>query len=383
MTMLAPASVSDYRELARRKLPRVMFDYVDGGAFEEATLNANRDDLKKLTLKQKVLRDVSKLDTSVMLFGQRLELPIVLAPVGFAGMMARRAEAQAARAAEKAGIPFTLSTVGICPIEEVRKATTKPFWFQLYMMRDRGVVKEILARAAAANCGALVFTVDLPVLGTRYRDIRNGFGMKLSALSRMRLGWNVVRHPAWIRDVVVRGRPLTFGNLQGVVKDATSLGALLAWTTGALDPSVTWKDLEWVRSQWKGPLILKGVLDEEDAREAVAAGAEGIVVSNHGGRQLDAARSSIAVLPKIAEAVGTKTTILMDGGIRSGQDVTRALALGAKACMIGRAWVYGVAAKGEAGVTGVLETMKRELRTSMALIGKTRLSDIDASVVQT
>lgn len=380
--MLAPASVLDYRELALRRLPRVMFDYVDGGAFEEATLNANRDDLRRLSLKQKVLRDVSTIDTSVTLFGQRMELPLVLAPVGFAGMMARRAEAQAARAAEKAGIPFTLSTVGICPIEEVRRATAKPFWFQLYMMKDRGVVREIIARAAAANCGALVFTVDLPVLGTRYRDIRNGFGVKLSSIARMRLGWNVVRHPSWIYDVGIKGRPLTFGNLAGVVKDATSLGALLAWTTTALDPSVTWKDLEWVRGLWKGPLILKGVLDEDDAREAAAAGAEGIVVSNHGGRQLDAARSTISVLPKIAEAVGSKVTVLMDGGIRSGQDVTRALALGADACMIGRAWVYGVAAKGEAGVEGVLNTMKRELRTSMALIGKTRIADIDASVLQ-
>ena len=380
--MLAPASVLDYRELARRRLPRVMFDYVDGGAFEEATLNANRNDLQRLSLKQKVLRDVSTIDTSVTLFGQRMDLPMVLAPVGFAGMMARRAEAQAARAAEKAGIPFTLSTVGICPIEEVRRATAKPFWFQLYMMKDRGVVREIIARAAAANCGALVFTVDLPVLGTRYRDIRNGFGVKLSSIARMRLGWNVVRHPSWIYDVGIKGRPLTFGNLAGVVKDATSLGALLAWTTTALDPSVTWKDLEWVRGLWKGPLILKGVLDEDDAREAAAAGAEGIVVSNHGGRQLDAARSTISVLPKIAEAVGSKVTVLMDGGIRSGQDVTRALALGAKACMIGRAWVYGVAAKGEAGVESVLNTMKRELRTSMALIGKTRVEDIDASVLQ-
>jgi len=379
--MLAPASVLDYRELARRRLPRVMFDYVDGGAFEEATLNANRNDLQRLSLKQKVLRDVSAVDTSVTLFGQRMELPLVLAPIGFAGMMARRAEAQAARAAEKAGIPFTLSTVGICPIEEVRRATAKPFWFQLYMMKDRGVVREIIARAAAANCGALVFTVDLPVLGTRYRDIRNGFGVKLSPTARMRLGWNVARHPSWIYDVGIKGRPLTFGNLAGVVKDATSLGALLAWTTTALDPSVTWKDLEWVRGLWKGPLILKGVLDEDDAREAAAAGAEGIVVSNHGGRQLDAARSTISVLPKIAEAVGSKVTILMDGGIRSGQDVTRALALGADACMIGRAWVYGVAAKGEAGVEGVLNTMKRELRTSMALIGKTRIADIDASVL--
>jgi len=380
--MLAPASVSDYRELARRRLPRVMFDYVDGGAFEEATLNANRSDLQSLALKQKVLRDVSALDTSTTLFGQRMEMPLILAPVGFAGMMARRAEAQAARAAEKAGIPFTLSTVGICPIEEVRRATAKPFWFQLYMMRDRGVVREIIARAAAANCGALVFTVDLPVLGTRYRDIRNGFGVQLSSTSKLRMAWNFARHPAWIYDVGVKGRPLTFGNLHGVVKDATSLGALLAWTTKALDPSVTWKDLEWVRGLWKGPLILKGVLDEDDAREAVASGAEGIVVSNHGGRQLDAARSSISVLPKVAEAVGSKITVLMDGGIRSGQDVTRALALGAKACMIGRAWVYGVAARGEAGVTGVLETIKRELRTSMALIGKTRVADVDASVLQ-
>lgn len=380
--MLAPASISDYRELARRRLPRVMFDYVDGGSFDENTLQANRADLQKLTLKQKVLRDVSALDTGTSLFGQKLAMPIVLAPVGFAGMMARRAETQAARAAEKAGVPYTLSTVGICPIEEVRRATAAPFWFQLYMMRDRGVVKEILSRAQAANCGALVFTVDLPVLGTRYRDIRNGMGVQLSAISKLRMAANFASRPGWILDVGVRGQPLTFGNLAGVVKDAKSLGALLHWTSTALDPSVTWKDLEWIRSIWKGPLILKGVLDPEDAIEAVKTGADGLVVSNHGGRQLDAARSSISVLPKIVEAVGSKTTVLMDGGIRSGQDVARAVALGAKACMIGRAWVYGVAAKGEAGVTAVLETMKRELRTSMALVGKARIADMDASVVE-
>lgn len=380
--MLAPASVSDYRELARRRLPRSMFDYVDGGAFEETTLNANRADLQRLALKQKIMRDVSALDTSTELFGQKLSLPLVLAPIGFAGMMARRAEAQAALAAEKAGIPFTLSTVGICSIEEVRKATAKPFWFQLYMMKDRGVVREILARAAAANCGALVFTVDLPVLGTRYRDIRNGMGGRLSALSKLKFAWNFATHPGWAYDVGVRGQPLIFGNLRGVVADANSLGALLAWTTTALDPSITWKDLAWVRDLWKGPLILKGILDPDDAREAVKAGANGIVVSNHGGRQLDAAVSTISILPKIAEAVGDRTTVLMDGGIRSGQDLTRALALGAKACMIGRAWVYGVAARGGAGVEAVLQTMRRELRTSMALIGKTRIGDIDASVLQ-
>ena len=380
--MLVPASVSDFRELARKRLPRLMFDYVDGGAFDEATLNANRDDLRKLFLKQRVLRDVSTLDTSTTIFGQKLDLPLALAPVGFAGMMARRAEVQAARAAEKAGVPFTLSTVGICPIDEVKAGTTKPFWFQLYMMRDRGVVREIIARAAAANCSALLFTVDLPVLGTRYRDIRNGMGGQLSAIAQARLVANFAAHPRWIYDVGVRGRPLTFGNLAGVVKGANSLGALLHWTTTALDPSVTWKDLEWVRSLWKGPLVIKGVLDPDDARNAVASGAEGLIVSNHGGRQLDAARSSISLLPRIVDAVGTKTTVLMDGGVRSGQDVTRALALGAKACLIGRAWVYGVAARGEAGVTAVLETIKRELRTSMALIGKSTIADIDGTVIQ-
>jgi L-lactate dehydrogenase (cytochrome) len=380
--MLTPASVSDYRELARRRLPRLLFDYVDGGAFEEATLRANRADLHQLALKQKVMCDVSALDTSTTLFGQHLSMPLILAPVGFAGMMARRAETQAARAAEKAAVPFTLSTVAICAIEEVRRAAAKPFWFQLYMMNDRGVVREILARAAAANCGALVFTVDLPVLGTRYRDIRNGMGQQLSLLSKIRLAGNFAAHPKWIYDVGMKGRPLNFGNLSGVVKGKSSLGAQLAWTSTEFDPSVTWKDLEWVRDLWKGPLILKGVLDADDARQAVKTGADGIVVSNHGGRQLDAASSTISALPAIADAVGSQTTILMDGGIRSGQDLARALALGAKACMIGRAWVYGVAAQGETGVTAVLETMRRELRTTMALIGKTRIGDIDASVLK-
>lgn len=380
--MLSPASVSDYRELARRRLPRLMFDYVDGGAFEEATLRANRTDLQRMTLKQKVLRDVSTLDTSTTLFGLTLSLPVILAPIGFAGMMARRAEVQAVLAAEKAGVPFTLSTVGICSIEEVRRTASEPFWFQLYMMKDRGVVGEILARAAAANCGALVFTVDLPVLGTRYRDIRNGMGARLSALAKLKLAWDFAAHPMWAYDVGMRGRPHMFGTLGSVLKEANSLGALLAWTTTALDPSVTWKDLEWIRGQWKGPLILKGVLDADDAREAVKTGADAIVVSNHGGRQLDAAASTISLLPKIVEAVGNETIVLMDGGIRSGQDLARALALGARACMIGRAWVYGVAARGETGVTAVIETMRRELRTTMALIGKTRVGDIDASVLQ-
>ena len=373
---------SDFRILAERRLPKVLFDYVDGGAFEETTLTANRTDIQRIALRQKVLRDVSSIDTSTTLFGQSLSLPLILAPVGFAGMMARRAEVQAARAAEKAGVPFTLSTVGICPIEEVRQATAAPFWFQLYMMKDRGVVREILARAEAAKCGALVFTVDLPVMGTRYRDIRNGMGAQLSNLSGLKMAWNFAAHPGWIYDVGIMGRPLAFGNLSGALKGRNTLSAGMAYSATTFDPSMTWKDLAWVRTIWKGPLILKGVLDPEDAREAVRTGADGIIVSNHGGRQLDAAASAISVLPRIADAVGHETTVLMDGGIRSGQDLTRALALGAKGCLAGRAWVYGVAAHGRSGVTAVIETIRRELRTTMALIGKTRIADIDASVVQ-
>lgn len=375
--MLVPASVSDYRTLAKKRLPRMIFDYIDGGAFEEETLRANTADLQKLALKQKVLHDVSKLDTSTEVFGQKLSMPLITAPIGLAGMMARRAETLGLRAAHKAGLQFTLSTVGICSIEEVKAAAEKPFWFQLYMMRDRGVVRELLQRAADAGCSALLFTVDLPVLGTRYRDIRNGMGQKLAGTARLRSAWNFATRSPWIYDVAMRGRPLVFGNLNNAVKG--SLTTQLAWTSTALDPSVTWKDLEWVREQWKGPLVLKGVLDPDDAREAVKTGADGIVVSNHGGRQLDAAASTISMLPKIVEAVGSQTTVLMDGGIRSGQDITRALALGAKACLIGRAWVYGVAARGERGVTAVIETMRRELRTSMALIGKKSIAEIDSS----
>jgi L-lactate dehydrogenase (cytochrome) len=380
--MLAPASVSDFRILAQQRLPKVLFDYVDGGAFEEATLSANRADLQRVVLRQKVLRDVSSIDTSTTLFGQSLSLPLILAPVGFGGMMARRAEVHAARAAEEAGVPFTLSTVAICSIEEVRRATAAPFWFQLYMMKDRGVVREILARAEAAKCGALVFTVDLPVMGTRYRDIRNGMGAQLSNLSGLKMAWNFAAHPGWIYDVGIMGRPLAFGNLSGALKGHNTLSAGMAYSATTFDPSVTWNDLAWVRTIWKGPLILKGVLDPEDAREAVRTGADGIIVSNHGGRQLDAAASAISVLPRIADAVGHETTVLMDGGIRSGQDLTRALALGAKGCLAGRAWVYGVAAQGRSGVTAVIETIRRELHTTMALIGKTRIADIDASVVQ-
>ncbi len=301
--MLAPASVLDYREIAERRLPRLLFGYVDGGSYDENTLRANQQAFARIRLKQRILRDVSSLDTRTSLFGRELSLPIALAPIGFAGMMARRAEVQAAQAAEEVGVPFTLSTVGICPIEEVKRGTSRPFWFQLYMMRDRGVVKAMLERAQGAGCEALVFTVDLPVLGKRYRDLRNGMGARLSLVGRARLALDFATHLRWAYDVGLRGRPLTFGNLESVT-NLRGLFELLRWTTTQIDPSVTWKDLEWVRRSWKGPLILKGVLEVEDARAAVSCGADGIVVSNHGGRQLDSAPASLEVLPGIAAAVG-------------------------------------------------------------------------------
>jgi len=379
--MLTPASVLDYREIAERRLPRLLFGYVDGGSYDENTLRANQQAFARTRLKQRILRDVSSLDTRTSLFGRELSLPIALAPVGFAGMMARRAEVQAARAAEEAGVPFTLSTVGICPIEEVKRGTSRPFWFQLYMMRDRGVVKAILERAQDAGCEVLVFTVDLPVLSKRYRDLRNGMGAPLSPLGRLRLGLDFATHLRWAYDVGLRGRPLTFGTLENVTK-LRGLSDLLRWTTTQIDPSVTWKDLEWVRRAWKGPLILKGVLDVEDARAAVSCDADGIVVSNHGGRQLDSAPASLEVLPAIAAAVGDRTEVLMDGGVRSGQDVAKALALGARACLVGRPWVYGVAAAGRRGVAAVIDTLAQELRATMALLGVTRVAQIDRSLLE-
>jgi L-lactate dehydrogenase (cytochrome) len=379
--MLAPASVLDHREIAERRLPRLLFGYVDGGSYDENTLRANQQAFARIRLKQRILRDVSSLDTRTSLFGRELSLPIALAPIGFAGMLARRAEVQAAQAAEQAGVPFTLSTVGICPLEEVKHATGRPFWFQLYMMRDRGVVRAMLERAQAAGCEVLVFTVDLPVLGKRYRDLRNGMGARLSPLGRLRFGLDFATHLRWAWDVGLRGRPLTFGNLENAT-GRHGLFELLQWTATQIDPSVTWKDLEWVRHFWKGPLILKGVLDVEDARAAVACGADGLVVSNHGGRQLDSAPASLEVLPAIAAAVGDRTEVLMDGGVRSGQDVAKALALGARACLVGRAWVYGVAAAGRRGVAAVIDTLAQEPRATMALLGVTRIAQIDRSLLE-
>jgi len=379
--MLAPASVSDYRELARRRLPQLMFDYVDGGSFDEATLLANRADLQKIPLKQKVLRDVSALDTSVSLFGQKLSLPIVLAPVGFAGMMARRAEVQAAKAAEKAGIPFTLSTVGICPIEEVRRATSQPFWFQLYMIRDRGFMRELLQEAVELTCSALVFTVDMPVPGSRYRDYRSGLAGAPGLTGALRRVGQAVVKPAWAWDVGVMGRPHALGNVARKLGDKTGIEDFFAWMRENFDSSIAWRDLDFIRSEWRGPLVIKGLLDPADAKEAAAIGADGIVVSNHGGRQLDGVLSTARALPAIVDAVGDRLTVLADGGVRSGLDVVRMLALGAKGVLLGRAWAFALAAGGQAAVEHMLALIEAEMRVAMTLTGVRTIGEIDRSVL--
>ncbi len=359
--------VADFREGARRRLPRVLFDYIDGGAYDEVTLAANVADLAALKLRQRVLVDVSKLQIGTSLFGQDLAMPVVLAPVGLGGMYASRGEVQAARAAKAAGVPFCLSSVGVCPVAEVATAIEAP-WFQLYMSRDRGFMAELLARVRDAGAPVLVFTVDLPLPGARRRDAKNAMtGERIG--QRLRRGVDGLAHPAWLLDLYGKGRPHTLGNLAGAVDDRTGLGDFWTWIGRNFDPSVTWADIDWVRQHWSGPIVLKGVLDAEDAREAARCGADGLVVSNHGGRQLDGVSSAIAALPVIAEAVGEELTVMMDGGVRSGLDVLKALASGAKACLIGRAWAWALGARGEAGVAAMLAIMRQELRMAMSLTG--------------
>ncbi|MBK9596465.1 MAG: L-lactate dehydrogenase [Rhodocyclales bacterium] len=379
--MLVPASVSDYRLLARRRLPKAFFDYIDGGAYNELTLAANRNDLDALKLHQRVLRGASNIDTSTTVLGEQLSQPVILGPVGLAGLYARRGEVQAARAAQAAGVPFCLSTVSICSIEEVSAAKTAPFWFQLYVIRDRGYATELLARARAAGCTTLVFTVDLPVFATRYRDVRNGMTGGASLSGRLAKIWDLVSHAGWLLDVPLGGKPLTFGNLAQAVPSARSLEAMKGWVDAQFDPGVTWKDLDWVRQNWPGHIVVKGVLDADDARSAAEVGASAVIVSNHGGRQLDGAPSSISVLPRIRDAAGDRLEILMDGGIRSGQDVAKALACGAKAVMLGRPWAYGLAARGEQGVAEVLALLKRELEVTMTLLGAERTGQIGADAL--
>lgn len=379
---LAPASSDDYRRLAERRLPRQLFDYVDGGAGAETTLRANVEDLARVALRQRVMRDVSALDTAVDLLGERWSMPVALAPIGMGGMMARRAEAQAARAADAAGIPFCLSTVAVCSLEEVAKAARRPFWFQLYMLRDRGAVRELLARARSVGVTTLVFTVDLAVVGARARDIRNGMGPGIGAWGRLRAGLvDYLLHPRWLVDVGLRGGPHVFGNLRAYVPEATRPADFKAWVDAQFDPSVTWKDIELLRRDWDGRLVIKGVLTPEDARAAAQAGADAVVVSNHGGRQLDGAPSSIAALPGIRDALGDRPPLLLDGGVRTGGDVLKATAGGAAAVLIGRPWIYALAARGEAGLAAFLSLMRAELRVAMALTGVTRMSEVGRQIL--
>ena len=375
------AAITDYRAVARGRVPRFLFDYLDGGSYAETTLRRNVSDLQDLEIRQRVLRDVSSVNLQTALFGQSLALPVALAPVGLAGMYARRGEVQAARAAEAAGVPFTLSTVGVCPIAEVAAAMTKPFWFQLYVLRDRGFMRDLLARAREAGCSALVFTVDLPVPGARYRDLRSGLAGAAGLSGAARRMWQIAQRPGWALDVGLMGGPHILGNVAPMLKGRTGLLDFFGWVSANFDPSITWADLDWIRAEWDGPLIIKGILDPEDAQEAVRLGADGIVVSNHGGRQLDGAPSTIRALPAVREAVGDRLTVLADGGIRSGLDVVRMLASGAQGVMIGRAWVNALAVDGEAGVARVLALLSAEMKVAMALAGVTRIDQITPDIL--
>lgn len=378
---LAPASVMDYRELARRKLPRQIFDYIDGGAYAEATMRANVDELQRVHLRQRVLRDVSDVDLSVDVLGERLALPVVLGPVGLAGMYARRGEVQAAKAAEREGVRFCESGVSICSIEEVSSATNVPLWFQLYVMRDRSFAEGLIARAREAGCSVLVLTVDLAVVGVRYRDTRNGITVPIPAAKRLFRAWDIVSHPGWVWNVGIRGKPLTFGNLETAVPGARSPAEFKDWVDSQFDPSVTWDDLAWVRKHWPGKLVLKGILDVDDAKRASDAGADAIVVSNHGGRQLDDVRSTVSALPPVVKAVGDRLEVLVDGGVRSGLHVVKMLSLGAKACLLGRAWAYALAGGGEEGVAHALRIIRDEMKVAMALTGNRRLADLGPEVL--
>lgn len=367
----------DYRRLARKRLPRFLFDYIDGAANEEITLAANVGDFRQLRLKQQVMRDVSAVDTRAVLLGQEYAMPLALAPVGMAGMMARRGEVQAVRAANGADLPFTLSTVGICSLEEVAAAATAPFWFQLYMVRDRQLVRHLLQRAEAAGCKNLLFTVDLAVAGVRHRDQRNGMiggGWK----SRLARAWYLANSPAWLLDVGLRGKPHDFGNLRELMQGANDLNAYKAFIGSQFDPSVTWQDIAWLRSIWSGKLVIKGIMTPQDALSAAAVGADGVIVSNHGGRQLDSVPSTISALPAVVSALGGRVEIYLDGGVRSGIDVVKAVALGANGVLIGRPWVWAVAAGGERGLTDLLAVFQREIQAAMALMGVKRIADLTA-----
>lgn len=372
------ASPSDYRAAAQQRLPAFLFHYLDGGAYAEKTLQRNVSDLADVALRQRVLKDMSQLDTSIELFGERLSMPVALAPVGLTGMFARRGEVQAAQAADLKGIPFCMSSVSVCPIEEVVPKLGRPMWFQLYVLKDRGFMKNALERAQAAGCTTLVFTVDMPVPGARYRDAHSGMSGPNAALRRY---GQALTHPRWAWDVGLHGKPHDLGNISKYMGKAVGLEDYMGYLGANFDPSISWKDLEWIRDFWKGPMVIKGILDPEDAKDAVRFGADGIVVSNHGGRQLDGVLSAARALPAIADAVKGQIKILADSGIRNGLDVVRMIALGADCTLIGRAFVYALAAAGQAGVSHVLDLFEKEMRVAMTLTSANCIADISADLL--
>jgi L-lactate dehydrogenase (cytochrome) len=380
MAMKTMTCIEDLRQAARRRVPRMFFDYAESGSYAEETLRANRADLEAIKLRQRILVDVSKRSTATTILGEPVPLPLALAPIGLCGMQRGDGEILACRAAQAAGIPFILSTMSVCSIEAVAAAVDKPFWFQLYVIKDRGFIRALIDRAKAAKCSALVLTVDLQILGQRHRDIKNG--LTVPPEWHLKNIADIAMKPAWLYSIA-RTKNRGFGNISGHVPGMENVNSLAQWTVDQFDPSMNWKDVEWIAAQWGGKLILKGILDVEDARLAAKTGAAAIVVSNHGGRQLDGAPSSISALPAIADAVGSSIEVLFDGGIRSGQDIMRAIALGARACLSGRAYIYGLGAGGQAGVARAIEIMRKELSTTMALTGIIAIDKIDRSVLAT
>ncbi|EGA68834.1 L-lactate dehydrogenase [Vibrio sinaloensis DSM 21326] len=371
--MIISAS-TDYRKAAKSKLPPFLFHYIDGGSYGEHTLRRNTEDLAEIALKQRVLNDMSELSLDTEIFGEKMALPIALSPVGLTGMYARRGEVQAAKAAENKGIPFTMSTVSVCPIEEVTPAIERPMWFQLYVLKDRGFMKNVLERAKAAGVTTLVFTVDMPVPGARYRDMHSGMSGPNAAARRV---FQAMRHPQWAFDVGLFGKPHDLGNISTYRGEPTKLEDYIGWLGDNFDPSISWKDLEWIRDFWDGPMVIKGILDVEDAKDAVRFGADGIVVSNHGGRQLDGVMSSAKALPSIADAVKGDMKIFVDSGIRTGLDVVRMLAMGADCAMLGRSYIYALAAQGQAGVENLLDLYEKEMRVAMTLTGAKSIQDLN------
>lgn len=371
--MIISAS-TDYRKAAKSKLPPFLFHYIDGGSYGEHTLRRNTEDLAEIALKQRVLKNMSDLSLDTEIFGEKFALPIALSPVGLTGMYARRGEVQAAKAAEKKGIPFTMSTVSVCPIEEVTPAIQRPMWFQLYVLKDRGFMRNVLERAKAAGVTTLVFTVDMPVPGARYRDMHSGMSGPNAAARRV---FQAMRHPQWAFDVGLFGKPHDLGNISTYRGEPTKLEDYIGWLGENFDPSISWKDLEWIRDFWDGPMIIKGILDVEDAKDAVKFGADGIVVSNHGGRQLDGVMSSAKALPSIADAVKGNLKIFVDSGIRTGLDVVRMLAMGADCAMLGRSYIYALAAQGQMGVENLLDLYEKEMRVAMTLTGAKSIQDLN------